>query len=67
MAHVMVQLDRIIKAVKSTMPQQMWGEIVRKLDQTGQHPESLGEEPEALDESGDGYDLIEFAEEDDEV
>ena len=44
----------------------MWGEIVRKLDQLQQHSGSLDVETEALDEADDGYNPIEFAEEDDE-
>jgi hypothetical protein len=32
MAQIVVQLDRIIEAVRSTVSREMWGEIVRKLD-----------------------------------
>jgi len=28
----MVQIDRIIRAIKSTVPQELWGEILRKID-----------------------------------
>jgi hypothetical protein len=66
MADIMVQMNRIIAAIKSTVPREMWGEIVRKLDQLQQHSGSLDVETEALDEADDGYDPIEFAEEDDE-
>ena len=65
-AKIMVQVNHIIEAVKSTVPREMWGEIVRKLDQLQQHSGSLDVETEALDEADDGYNPIEFAEEDDE-
>ena len=31
--NIIVQVDRVIKAVQSTVPQHMWGEIVEKLEQ----------------------------------
>ena len=34
-----VQMDQICDAVKSTVPQEMWGEIIEKLDELEQHPE----------------------------
>jgi hypothetical protein len=39
MAQVRRQLICIIDAVRSTVPQEMWGAIVEKLDQVEQHPE----------------------------
>jgi hypothetical protein len=63
MAGIMVQMNRIIEAIKSTVPREMWGEIVRKLQE---HPGSLDVETEAFDEGDDAYDPIEFAEEEDE-
>ena len=66
MAHIMVQMNHIIEAVKSTVPREMWGEIVRKLDQLEQHSKALDVEPEAFDEADDGYDPIEFADKDDD-
>ena len=30
-----VQLDQVCDAVKSTVPQEMWGEIIEKLDEAG--------------------------------
>jgi hypothetical protein len=67
MAHIMVQVTHIIEAVKSTVPRELWGEIVRKLDQLEKHPGSPDVETETCDEADDGYDPIEFAEEDDEL
>ena len=43
---------------------EMWGEIVRKLDQLQQHPGSPDVETETCDEADEAYDPIEFAEED---
>ena len=34
-----VQMDQICDAVKSTVPQEMWGEIIEKLEELKQHPE----------------------------
>ena len=62
-----VQLGQIIDAVKSTVPQELWGEIVEKLEQLEQHPEALDVEADALDDADDGYDPTEFAEADDEL
>ena len=36
-----VQMAAICAAVKSTVPQSMWGEIVEKLDEAEQHQEAL--------------------------
>jgi len=44
-----VQLGQICNAVKSTVPQEMWGAIVAKLEELEQHPE-------ALDVGEDGFD-----------
>jgi len=62
-----VQLGQICDAVKSTVPQEMWGAIVEKLDELEQHqPEALDIGTDAYDDSDDGYDPTEFADEDDE-
>ena len=36
-----VQLAAICEAVKSTVPQSMWGEIIEKLDEAERHSEAL--------------------------
>ena len=36
-----VQMAAICEAVKSTVPQEMWGEIIEKLEELEQHPEAL--------------------------
>lgn len=38
---MMVKVNQVIEAVRSTVPKSMWGEIVRKLDQE-EDPESFG-------------------------
>ena len=53
MAHIMVQVAHIIEAVKSTVPRELWGEIVRKLHQLQQHPGSPDVETETCDEADD--------------
>ena len=62
-----VQMAAICAAVKSTVPQEMWGAIVEKLEQLEQHPEALDVEAESFDDSyDDPYDPTEFIDEDDE-
>ena len=53
---------KIGEAVKSTVPQEIWGEIVEKLE----HSESLDVGTDAYDDVDDAYDPMEFAEDDDE-
>ena len=60
-----VQLDQICDAVKSTVPQEMWGEIVEKLEELEQHPEALDVGADSFDDD-DPYDPTEFIDEDDE-
>jgi hypothetical protein len=65
MAEIRLQLARIIDAVKTTVPQSMWGTIFKKL--------GLPEEQPVLDDAGyfDGdeepYDPTEFVDEDDDL
>ncbi len=65
-AKIMVQVNHIIEAVKSTVPREMWPEIREKLHEQEQRSKALDVETEALDEADDGYDPIEFAGEDDD-
>jgi hypothetical protein len=61
-----VQMDQICAAVKSTVPQEMWGAIIEKLEELEQHQEALGVGKDAFDDSYDApYDPTEFIEEDD--
>jgi hypothetical protein len=46
MVDIWVKMDRIIRAIHSTVPEPMWGEILRKLDgdesSPGKRPQHLG-------------------------
>ena len=62
-----VQLAKISDAVKSTVPQEMWGEIVEQLEELEQHSEALDVGTDSFDDADDdAYDPTEFIEEDDE-
>jgi hypothetical protein len=61
-----VQLAAICDAVKSTVPQEMWGEIIEKLEEFEQHPEALDVEADAYGDPDEIFDPTEFAEADDE-
>jgi len=68
MVDIMVQLNRIIDAVKSTVPQEMWGEIADKPDRPELEP-SVPFDEDANDFEGedDIFDPEDFVEEDDEL
>jgi hypothetical protein len=61
-----VQLGQICDAVKSTVPQEMWGEIIEKLEEFEQHSEALDAGTEDFDDDDDPFDPTEFIDEDDE-
>ena len=62
-----VQMAAICAAVKSTVPHEMWGEIVEKLDELEQHSEALDVGTGSFDDADDDpYDPTEFIDEDDE-
>ena len=63
-----VQMDQICDAVKSTVPQEMWGEIVDKLDELAeQHSEALDVGTDSFDDDDDDpYEPTEFIDDDDE-
>jgi hypothetical protein len=63
-----VQLAQIRNAVKSTVPEEMWGEIIEKLEEfEQQHPEALDVGTDSFDDDDDEpFDPTEFAEDDDE-
>ena len=57
----------VCDAVKSTVPQEMWGEIIEKLDEAEQHPAALDVGTDFFDDDDDApFDPTEFIEEDDE-
>ncbi len=45
-----VQMDQICDAVKSTVPQEMWVEIIEKLEELEQHLEALDVGTDAFDD-----------------
>ena len=62
-----VQLGHICDAVKSTVPQEMWGEIIEKLEEVEQHQEALDVGTDSFDDADDEpYDPTEFIDEDDD-
>ena len=62
-----VQMDQICDVVKSTVPQEMWGEIIEKLDELEQHPErSTSARTPYNDADDEPFDPTEFIDEDDE-
>src|SRR6476620_6780250 len=62
-----VQLGHICDAVKSTVPQEMWSEIIEKLDEAEQHQEALDVGTGSFDEADDEpFDPTEFIDEDDD-
>ena len=63
-----VQMNQICAAVKSTVPQEMWGEIIEKLEELEQHPEALDVDKDGFDDADDEpFDPTEFIDEDDEL
>ena len=65
-AEMRVQVGKISEAVRSVVPQEMWAEILIKLDEAEQHPGSLADETDAYNDADDAYDPTEFIDEDDE-
>ena len=62
-----VQLAAICDAVKSTVPQEMWGAIIRAIEEVEQHPEALDVGEDGFDDADDDpYDPTEFIDEEDE-
>ena len=62
-----VQMAAICAAVKSTVPQSMWGEIIEKLDEAEQQSEVLDVGESAFDDDDDEpYDPTEFIDDDDD-
>jgi hypothetical protein len=62
-----VQMAAICDAVRSTVPQEMWSEIIEKLDEAEKHqPEAFDVEADAYDDPDQAFDPMEFADEDDE-
>ncbi len=60
-----VQLGWIQTAVKSVVPEEMWGEIIEKLEEFEQHQEAIDVGKDSFDDD-EPYDPTEFTEDDDE-
>ena len=62
-----VQVGVICNAVKSTVPQEQWGEIIEKIEEFQQHQEALDVGTDSFDDNDDEpFDPTEFTEDDDE-
>ena len=62
-----VQLGQINEAVRSVVPESMWGEIVEKLEELEQHQEALSVGTDSFDDADDDpYDPTEFIDDDDD-
>ena len=55
----------VCDAVRSTVPQEMWGEIIQKLEELEQHPGTLDVGEDSFDDADDDpYDPTEFIDDD---
>jgi hypothetical protein len=62
-----VQLSVICNAVKSIVPEEMWGGIIDKIEEFEQHQKAIDVGTDSYDDDDDPYDPMEFAEADDEL
>jgi hypothetical protein len=67
MANILVRQNRIIEAVRSTVPESLWPEIIRKIDGEAEPAEPLDDQIETVDADDEGYDPMVFADEDDDL
>ncbi len=62
-----VQLGKISEAVRSVVPQSMWGAIIDKLEELEQHSEALDVGTDSFNDADDEpFDPTEFIDDDDE-
>ena len=60
-------MDQTCDAVKSTAPQEMWGETIEKLEELEQHPEALDVGADSFNDADDEpFDPTAFIDEDNE-
>ncbi len=64
-AELRFQLGKLNEAVRSVVPESMWGAIIEQLEELEQHSEALDVGEDAFDDD-EAYDPMEFAEADDE-
>jgi hypothetical protein len=65
LAKIIVRVDRMVAAVKSTVPEQMWGAIIAKLEP--ELPDQYHADDAEADDADDDFDLADMAELDDEL
>ena len=56
MAYMLVQINRIINAIKSTVPESMWPEIVRKMKGEDEASEPMDDDADVFDPGDDPFD-----------
>ena len=56
MADMLVQINRIINAIKSTVPESMWPEIVRKMKGEDEASEPMDDDADVFDPDDDPFD-----------
>ena len=56
MADMLVQINRIINAIKSTVPESMWPEIVRKMKGENEASEPMDDDADVFDPDDDPFD-----------
>ncbi len=62
-----VELGKITAAVRSVVPQEMWGEIVEKLEELEQHQKAISVGTDSFeDDDDDAFDPTAFIDDDDE-
>ena len=64
-AELRFQLGKINEAVRSVVPQSMWAQIIRAIEEVEEHPETLDVGEDGFD-ADDPYDPMEFIDEDEE-
>jgi hypothetical protein len=62
MLEMRVQMGRVINAVKSTVPESMWPEILRKLEIEDAASGSLADEVDVFDPADDAFEDDDFDE-----
>ena len=62
---IMVKQNRIIAAIRSTVPESLWPQLVRRLEGMAEPAESLDHQIEDTDD--EGFDPMKFADDDDDL
>ena len=66
-AELRFQLGKINEAVRSVVPESMWAQFIRAIEEAEQHPEALVVGTDSFDDADDDpYDPTEFIDQDDE-